>query len=284
MRDITGKIFSIEEFSTFDGPGIRMTVFLKGCPMRCPWCHNPEGQSFDTEYMKNPNGCLSCGACEQVGRVEDNRLTLTQESMLVCPKRLIRQSGDNMTPEQLAERILKNAPILKESGGGVTFSGGEPLCHLPWIEACAAYLDGIHVALQTSGYAEEHVFRHALSLCNLILFDIKIIDNSEHYRICGKSNESILQNYSILASSNKDFITRIPLIPGYTDSVDNLSDIAAFMQKNGVSYAELLPYNQLADAKYGALLRAYTLEKFEGTDQDTVRSVFSSFGIQTKFM
>lgn len=284
MRDITGKIFSIEEFSTFNGPGIRMTVFLKGCPMRCPWCHNPEGQSFETEYMKNPNGCLSCGACERAGRFEDDRLALTRESMLACPKQLVRQSGDNITPEQIAERILKNAPILKASGGGVTFSGGEPLCHLPWIEVCTTYLDGIHVALQTSGYAEEQVFRRALNLCDLILFDLKIIDNAEHYRICGKSNESILQNYSILVTSGKDFITRIPLIPGYTDRVENLSDIAAFMRKNGVSYAELLPYNQLADAKYGSLLRNYTLKKFEDTDKDTVQSVFSSFGIQTKIM
>lgn len=117
-----GRVFSIEEFATFDGPGIRMSIFLKGCPLACSWCHNPEGKNFTVEYMRSPNGCLGCGECLRVGGGK-----LTNESIAVCPRNLVRVCGVDYEPDELVAKIEKNAAILSASGGGVTFSGGEPL-------------------------------------------------------------------------------------------------------------------------------------------------------------
>ena len=123
------RVFSIEEFSTYDGPGIRMTVFLKGCPLRCMWCHNPEGQSFDAQIVRSPNGCLACNACLDAGERATGERRLTEESIAVCPRNLVRNCGEEYTSEALLSVIKKNIRILNASGGGVTFSGGEPLCH-----------------------------------------------------------------------------------------------------------------------------------------------------------
>ena len=116
-------VFSIEEFSTFDGPGVRTTVFLKGCPLRCEWCHNPEGQRAESEWVKSPNGCLHCGLCERFGvKRADGTIMLTQTSAAICPRNLVRLSGEDYTPEELCAKLMKNAEILKSMGGGVTFS------------------------------------------------------------------------------------------------------------------------------------------------------------------
>ncbi|MBQ8345065.1 MAG: glycyl-radical enzyme activating protein, partial [Clostridia bacterium] len=185
MATETGRIFSIEEFSTFDGPGIRMTVFLKGCPLRCPWCHNPEGQRFEVEYMRNVNGCTGCGACERVGERTGDVLRLTERSAAACPRNLVRRSGEDISVDALAEKILKNAEILRATGGGVTFSGGEPLCQTDFVMACAQRLDGLSVALQTTGYAPSATFERALSVCDYVLYDLKLMDPAAHKAVCG---------------------------------------------------------------------------------------------------
>ena len=138
----TGKVFSIEEFSTYDGPGIRMTVFLKGCPLMCTWCHNPEGQRHDSEMVRSPNGCLSCGACLRKGEELTGEPRLVPESASVCPRKLVRVAGEDMTAEELVSKIERNIPILNMSGGGVTFSGGEPLMHADFVLDCMKLLRG----------------------------------------------------------------------------------------------------------------------------------------------
>ncbi|MBQ5926473.1 MAG: glycyl-radical enzyme activating protein, partial [Clostridia bacterium] len=241
-----GRVFSVEEFSTFDGPGIRMTVFLKGCPLTCSWCHNPEGQTAKIEYVRSPNGCLSCGACERAGEQKNGKTVLTKESVLACPRNLVRQCGEDYTPQALSEKIIKNASVLTATGGGVTFSGGEPLLYADFIVECAQLLNGVSVALQTSGYAERETFEKALSVCDYVLFDLKVMDEEGHRRYCGVSYRKIKENYRLLAESGKKFVTRVPLIPGVTDTKENLTAIAEFMRENGVGYVEVLPYNKLA--------------------------------------
>ena len=280
------KVFAIEEFSTFDGPGIRTTVFLKGCPLRCTWCHNPEGQSFFVEYMRNTNGCIGCGECLKYAEKKNDTVKLTSESAEHCPKGLIRRSGDEYAPEKLAARILKNRKILDSTGGGVTFSGGEPLSHISFIEECVKNLDSLSVALQTSGYASEKIFEKALSLCDYVLYDLKIFEKNAHTKYCGVDNESILRNYETLSKSGKKFITRIPLIPEVTDTKENIESLAGFIKRCGIGKVELLPYNRFAGSKYISLLRM-DVPKYEmnvEAPQAELINIFEDYGIEARMM
>ena len=282
---VLGRVFSIEEFSTYDGPGIRMTVFLKGCPLRCMWCHNPEGQRFEAEMVRSPNGCLGCGACMKKGEELCGTPCLVPESEAVCPRHLIRRSGDEYTPEQLVARIEKNIAILNMSGGGVTFSGGEPLCHAEFVETCMRLLRGkTNRALQTCGYAKPEVFGRVLAECDYVLYDLKLMDEEKHRYYTGVSNRMILENYRTLARSGKEFCTRIPLIPTVNDTEENITATAAFMQSLGVTYVELLPYNKMAGSKYTMLGRAYEPE-FDGTlDSQTHEEIFNQYRIEVKVL
>ena len=282
---MTGKVFAIEEFSTYDGPGIRMTVFLKGCPLRCMWCHNPEGQRFESETVRSPNGCLGCGACLRRGEELTGKPCLVAESAEVCPRNLIRESGIDYTPEALCEKIERNVAILNMSGGGVTFSGGEPLCHAEFVARCMELLRGkTNRALQTSGYCDEETFRRVLRECDYVLYDLKLMDDGRHRHYTGVSNQRILRNYQILAESGKPFCTRIPLIPTVNDTEENIRATAEFMQSLGVRYVELLPYNKLAGSKYTMLGRDYETD-FDGTVEPNPRTeLFNQYGIEVKIL
>ncbi len=234
-------IFSVEEFSVYDGPGIRTTVFLKGCPLRCRWCHNPEGQRFENEIIKSA-GCTGCGAC--------------RDGIDACPNRLLRLCAEEYTPDTLIAKLEPNLDILTQSGGGVTFSGGEPLSHAPFLAECLRRLRGrVHTAVQTSGYGDPAAFAEILSLCDYMLFDIKLIHR--HKEFTGVDNDGILDNFRTLVKSGKDFVVRTPLIPGVTDTEENLRDIARLLKELGVKRIELLPYNRAAGGKYAAVGRTY---------------------------
>ncbi len=280
-----GRVFAMEEFSTYDGPGIRMTVFLKGCPLRCAWCHNPEGQSFAPEMMRSPNGCLGCGACLARGKELTGRDCLVPESAAVCPRGLVRLSGEDFTPEELVARIEKNLPILNMSEGGVTFSGGEPLCQAEFVKASMTLLRGkTNRALQTSGFAEGAVFSSVLEECDYVLFDLKLMDDGAHRRWTGMSNKTILENYRHLARSGIAFVTRIPLIPSVNDTEENLTATARFMRESGVSYAELLPYNKMAGGKYMAVGRRYAPGFDQAAEPNPRGEIFEKFGIEVKIL
>lgn len=277
---MTGTIFSIEEFSVYDGPGIRTTVFLKGCPLRCTWCHNPEGQKMSREIVRSPNGCTECGNCLKTS-VETNRhRQFTQSSIEGCPMHLIRWCGDEMDADALCEKLLKNKRILQQ-GGGVTFSGGEPLLQKDFLFACLTQLKGqLHTAIQTCGYCDEATFQQALSLSDYFLFDLKIADDDMHQRFTGVSNRLIHQNFNTLCHSLVPFVVRIPLIPGVTDTAKNLTALCELLQKNGVTYAEVLPYNKMAGGKYKMLLREYTPGFDEMQPPQIHEDIFAAHGIR----
>lgn len=276
-----GKVFSIEEFSTFDGPGIRVTVFLKGCPLSCSWCHNPEGQSFETQFVRSPNGCSGCGLCEKVAIKNGDEIILTQESLQACKRNLIRVSGVEYEPQELANKLNAIADVLISSGGGITFSGGEPLAQIDFIEqVCALLNKKLTIAIQTSGFSTASVFNRALKISDYILMDIKIMDGELHRKFCGADNAIIKENYVSLVKSSKAFVTRIPLIPTVTDTLENITQIAKFLQENAVFYVELLPYNKFAGSKYALLLKDYR-PAFDETKEVTPRlDVFKSYGIK----
>lgn len=280
-----GKIFSIEEFATFDGPGIRTTVFLKGCPLKCLWCHNPEGQSFENEYVRSFNGCIHCGKCKSMATKVGDRIVYTKESQVVCPKNLIRQCGSDISASDLVEKLLKNQRILNASSGGITFSGGEPLSQSKFVLECIEIINHrLHCAIQTSGFSTKENFESILEKIDYCLFDIKIFNSQNHKLFCGVENSLILSNYEKLVKSGKPFITRVPLIPGITDTLENLVDIASFMASLGVDKVEVLPYNSMAGAKYSSMGMTYNLPLGEKLGIDCVEEIFNRYNIQCKKM
>lgn len=280
---MNGLIFSTEEFSVYDGPGIRTTVFLKGCPLRCIWCHNPEGQNFKSEILRSPNGCINCGACEKNAEKYGNGIIYTTESVEKCPKNLLRICGENMTAEELSEKLMKNKRMMDD--GGVTFSGGEPLAQVDFLCECLELLHGkLHTAVQTSGYCDDENFMRVIGLADYFLYDLKIAGEIEHIKYTGVSNKKILTNFLHLAESGKDFIVRIPLIPDVTDTESNIEGICGILKTSDVKYAELLPYNRMAGGKYKMLGRNY-LPGFDETKTSSHNEkIFESYGISIKIL
>jgi pyruvate formate lyase activating enzyme len=217
---ITGTVFDIREWTVHDGPGIRTTVFLKGCFLRCAWCHNPEGLSSVPEMMRSASG-----------------------------DRLVGRSYSSV---ELANMLNRQGPLLR-SHGGVTFSGGEPLLQAAFVADTIEHLEDLHVTLDTSGYASEEEFRSLVKHCDLVLFDLKLMNPEAHCRWTGVDNEPILRNLATLSHLGIPFIIRVPLIPGVTDTVENLRAIARHVSAlPSRPRIELLPYNLAAGAKYAA--------------------------------
>lgn len=257
-----GLIFDIKEFAVFDGPGIRTTVFFKGCPLRCQWCHNPEGLSFQRELMVSPNGCRNCGRCLEVcpngGR---GNCRLCGRCVEVCSLHLRKICGEEYTAAELAERLNKDRTFLQRNGGGVTFSGGEALAQPLFLKDVLARLPGLHKAVETSGYCEPEIFREIVALLDYVIMDIKLADDTLHKKYTGVSNKKILENLEYLKRGGKPYVIRVPLIPGVNDTDENLRQTAALLRgAKDLELVELLPYHTTAGAKYSMVNREYTPE------------------------
>ena len=250
-----GVIFDIKEMSVNDGPGIRTTVFLKGCPLRCRWCHNPEGLAFEPEIKESGPPCLNCGLCRQACDHEDGRPF--DRCLHICPQGRLKKAGERVEAAALAERIKVQADFLL-ANGGVTLSGGEPLAQPDFLIDLMRSLQPLHLALETSGQAPLPVFQAACGLADLVMVDIKHMDAAEHRRWTGADNRRILANIAWLKAQAIPFIVRVPLIPGVNDGADNLAATAAFLAgAPALSHVELLPYNTLAGSKYASVGRTY---------------------------
>ena len=251
-----GTIFDLKEFAVYDGPGLRQTVFLKGCPLRCNWCHNPEGLSFSQEVLRGSNGCIHCGACEAVCPSPDHCI-LCGKCIRACPKNLRRFAARELSSRELADILLKNRAFLAENGG-VTFSGGEPLAQPGFLFETMDFLKPLHLAVETSGHVPEEVFREMLGRVDLVMMDIKHADSEVHREYAGVSNDRILANLALLKESGRPFIIRIPVIPQVNDSVENMERTAALLRGAGsLERLELLRYHQTAGAKYELLGKEY---------------------------
>ncbi len=252
---MTGLVFDIKEFALNDGDGIRTTVFLKGCPLRCRWCHNPEGLSPKRELYLKQKGCLDCGLC-RIGCNHPECQGLGR-CLHICPKNLVGVAGIEWKSEALADHLLKKTDIYNKTNGGVTLSGGEPLLQHEFSFALLTALrEKVNTAMETSGYAEELIFRRIAALCDHVFMDIKLADSEEHRKYTGVGNETIRKNAEWLKQSGIAHTFRTPLIPGITDTEDNLFKIKEIV---GNSNWEKLPYNTLAGAKYKNVGREYTL-------------------------
>ena len=216
---LTGIVFDLCEFAVHDGPGIRTTVFMKGCPLRCSWCHNPEGLSPEPQMLAGAAGSRLVGRRYRSG--------------------------------ELAALLNGQAAILRANEGGVTFSGGEPLLQAPFVVEVIEQLDCTHVLLDTSGYGSDEDFRLLLGRVNLVFFDLKLMDPTEHRRHTGQDNVPILRNLKTLAATSVPYVVRVPLVPGVTDGDENLTAIAeAVAGSPNLLRVDLLPYNRAAGGKY----------------------------------
>ncbi len=245
-----GVVFDIKEFAVFDGPGIRTTVFMKGCPLRCQWCHNPEGLSPQPQLMVSKAACTGCGACKAVCPSPE-RCTACGKCIAVCRGGFRKIVGQHWSADDLASRLLKDRDVYALDGGGVTFSGGEPLMQWRFVEEVIGRLDGVHTAIETSGFASDSVFCAAMDRCDLIMLDWKVSDPDKHRRYTGVDQEPIRRHAEMLARGNTPFILRMPIIPGVNDEPSHY-EVAARLVAGSASLlrVELLPYQPAAGAKY----------------------------------
>ncbi len=248
---MNGIVFDIKEFAVHDGPGLRTTVFLKGCPLACQWCHNPEGQRRQPQEMRSAGGS--------------------------------RTAGREVAPEELAAILNRQADILRDNEGGVTFSGGEPLMQAAFAVEVIDRLEGIHVLLDTCGYGSGKDFRRLLERVQLVYYDLKLIDPAAHRRYTGCDNGPILANLQALAESGVEYVIRVPLVPGVTDRDDNLAAIAGRVAGlPGLVEVHLLPYNRAAGAKYAAAGMEFRPDYDENQPVNANTGIFEAQGVRVK--
>lgn len=275
----TGIVFDIKELAVFDGPGIRTTVFMKGCPLRCMWCHNPEGLSSEPQIMRSNNGCLNCGQCKAVCR-HPNDCIFCGACVRACPKHLIHLCGVRMTVGELTNHLRRDREYLASVGGGITFSGGEPLGQAPFVLECLRHLSDMHTCIETSGYTKPEYFHQAVQLLDYVIMDVKLIDDTRHMHYTKVSNRLILENLEWLKKSGKPFRIRIPVIPGVNDDEENFYKTARQLQgAENLDFVELLPYHTTAGAKYPMIGQNYCPE-FDVNAQPKLRTdIFEEMGI-----
>ncbi len=255
----SGIVFDIIKYSVHDGPGIRTTVFLKGCPLDCIWCHNPESKKLEPETTT------------KITRNKVLKLSYSETKDVV---------GREVTDDEIFNEILKDRMFYEQSGGGVTFSGGEPLMQPKFLKSlllkCKEH--DIHTAVDTSGYASKEVLDSIAPFTDLFLFDLKLIDEEDHKKYTGVSNKLILRNLIYLSEAAGKIRIRIPLIPNITDSESNLNQIAGFLSKlKNISNVDLLPYNELSESKNKKFCSKVQLESLKIQSDESLTKIKKTF-------
>ena len=277
---MTGVVFDIKEFAVFDGPGIRTTVFLKGCPLRCTWCHNPEGLSPKPQLMVSRAACTNCGACRAACPHPDAPCTACGTCLSACRGGYRRIIGETWDADALAARLQKDADVYALSGGGVTFSGGEPLMQWPFVRAVLDRLHGVHTALETSGFASDAVFQEAMDCFDLIMMDWKVSDPALHKKYTGVDQAPILRHAQMLAGGDTPFILRLPVIPGVNDHPEHFETAVQIVRgAKALVRVELLPYQRAAGAKYEMVGRTYQVDFDEARAPRMYTECFDREGI-----
>lgn len=261
-----GIIFSVKRYAIHDGPGIRVTFFMKGCPLSCQWCHNPEGISSEPTIV------------EQVDRIGDREFRKNETV------------GKSYEPKDILAILEKERIFMNQSKGGVTFSGGEPMMQFDFLmetlQACKK--NGFHTTIDTSGYSTPGNFRKIIPYTDLFLFDIKHLDSLKHKEFTGVPNETILNNYHLIVESETDFMVRIPIVPGFNDDSDHLTRLKDFIlgeKYNNLKMINLLPYHKIGSSKYKKFNKPY---KMENTEQPSVqrmneiKELFAGSGVRVK--
>jgi pyruvate formate lyase activating enzyme len=265
---VTGRVFNVQRYSLHDGPGIRTTVFLKGCPARCLWCHNPESQAFEPEVVKIETRCVGCGTCETVcphgaPPPGSGLCTACGECIEACPAGARELVGRETTVDAVMDEVWLDRIFFEESGGGVTFSGGEPLAQLAFLRALleASRTHGLHTTVDTCGFAPPDDLLGLVPLVDLFLFDVKLVDDARHREMTGLPTGPILANLRALAAAHPSVWIRVPIVPGHTDGEDDVEAIARLVAGlRGIRRVSLLPFHGTGAAKARRLGRPFPLE------------------------
>lgn len=288
-RRVDGMLFDIQRFSLHDGPGIRTVIFLKGCGMRCLWCSNPESQSGKQEIGHFENLCVKCLTCvavcpqKAVSYVDDkiqidrDKCDLCGICVEQCLHSALKIFGSRSTVEDVVSEALRDKPFYKNSGGGVTISGGEPLIQPEFVIALVKALkeQGVHVAVETAGNVSWDIFEKCKDYVDLFLYDLKAVEDETHARCTGVSSKLILENLNKLIRSGQNIIVRYPMIPTYNNSTADLDDIIRVINEYGIEEFEILPYHRYGENKFHVLNRPYALKDLEEPDAEETKSVAS---------
>ncbi|MHB8876452.1 MAG: glycyl-radical enzyme activating protein [Myxococcaceae bacterium] len=259
------QVLQVQHFCLHDGPGVRSLVFLKGCPLRCAWCQNPESNRAGPERAFKAAKCIACGTCVEVcpeaaidapGRHDPAKCRLCFRCVERCPAEALVRFGEPRTAESVVEEIRPELPLLRSSGGGVTLTGGEPALHPELATALALAFRAleVHVAMETCGHFRHEDASALLSSLDLVLFDLKLFDDGEHRRLCGAGNGKVKENLRALAAARgagagPKVWPRLPLVPGMTDAEENLRGWAGLLRELGLTRLTLVPYHRLGEGK-----------------------------------
>jgi pyruvate formate lyase activating enzyme len=287
----TGLLLDIDRFASHDGPGIRTTVFLKGCPLSCEWCHSPESRLNTSEILYQSDRCTGCWLCldvcpeealsktsangNEVAGFDRSLCTVCGLCVEACYPGALKLAGSEVTVGEIVADVERDRPFFERSGGGVTLSGGEParqyVFSYNFLLACQER--GIHTALETTGYGRWDVISTLANVADLLLYDLKFVDDDLHRRYTGVSNKLIHENLQRLATWHEDIQVRVPCITGINDSVEQIGETARLVSEAGLGSIVLLPYNGAAGAKYGWIDRSFALESLEPQTEDHMKGL-----------
>lgn len=299
-REITGNIFNIQKYSVNDGPGIRTVVFLKGCPLRCKWCSNPESQSPKSQVLWDAKKCIRCGTCKNncaSGAVlcSEKRVFIDHTKCIGCgacihncPGMALKMEGERKSVEDVLRIVLQDMPFYEESGGGITLSGGEFLMQADFSRELllASKEEGLHTCCETTGFATEEIFSQVIESLDMILMDLKHWNASKHKEGTGVGNNRILSNMKIAADSGKEILPRIPVIPDFNSSLEDARQFSLLLHELNISRCQLLPFHQFGENKYDLLNSKYVYQgvpALHREDLEAYRQVFIDHRIDAFF-